>query len=262
MDVSQSLLLTTLKSPPDVVRVHLLRELHVRYCVEPAQEFIALVLQVRLDLPWSLGAVRRVGCGLELPSELLLVPPGGTVRDHTDLASDAESRQGRIGRIDVPSVPLGIGVDGLTLRLRDGDLPRRVSGTASDRHDATNIGSRSSRGIVHGERTRDGTGLGGVLDDLHAPERAPHNALDGIDAEVVSEHVQLEADGVADGDVGEVDAVGSSAGGIILLLFVGLPGCRRIGSAAGGTRRSVAAPQNVRAHHEVLGRIQRLSRSQ
>ena len=206
-------------APRHVVRVHLLRQFHVRDGIKAGQEFLALVHEVIGHLPGGGiakgGRVRR----LHVASKFGRVPRGRPVADHAELAGHLQAGGGLEGIVGLPG---RIRVNGLPLHLADGNLPGRVLRVAGDGQDGTDKGAVRVAGVRHTIVTRAATTLHGKFHRLHAAKTAAHDGLNGIYLQMIAQQLQLQADRILDATRRESSCrtlgryVGSTLTGLVL----------------------------------------------
>ena len=219
-----------------VVAVHRVRDLEIGVRVEAGEELARLVLEITLD--GKRGAEARGVLLQPLPAALepvllLLAPEAaveeveGEIGDVRDLARLGEPHE-RAGAVVVivATAPAGVERD----RVAPHDVERerlRVERRARGDHHR----------LVHLARMR-----GDPLDHLDAAETAAHESREVRHADLAQERA-VDLHRVADRESRKGRAVGTSSGGI----------------DGGGTGRSLATAQHVRAHHAIAVRVNGLA---
>ena len=178
-------------------------------------------------MPWYSRYERTWNLPLFVPPELLVEGLGRPVAHHGHLAGDAQARRRRVARVEAAAVPLGVRVDGLALRLRGADLPRRVVGAARDGRDGLHVAAAAER----------------PLQRLHATQGATDHRGDAVGPDAVLHHVQVRVHRVSHAHLREVDEV--------------LLARRRVDAQRPGA--PVAGAEDVGADDEVLVRVKGLA---
>mmetsp|Transcript_17151 Transcript_17151/g.37226 ORF Transcript_17151/g.37226 Transcript_17151/m.37226 type:complete len:380 (-) Transcript_17151:928-2067(-) len=178
LHVRQHVLRRTAPSTPDIVRIHLFRQLDIRHRIETVQELPPLILQVALHLPRRLRPIARSALVRQRPPELLVISQRRPVAHHGNLPGHGESRVRRIAGVVPSPAPLGIGVDGLALRLADAYLPRRVLRAAGYGHGRAHEGFDAA--VAFCDEFPDAVGSDGaaaLLADEEGPGGGPGNQI-------------------------------------------------------------------------------------
>ena len=164
---------------------------------------------------------------LQAAAELAVQRLLGQVGDVRGHARDGEPVARHLAvRVIVAAAPVRIGHDGLAADLVEGDVLRGMPGGRRDRH-----GAEHAVGVARGP-----------FQHLHAAHRSADDAEQLVDAEVIDQ-AHLRIDHVADGDDGEVEAVGLA----------------RARVDRGGPRRAHAAAEDVGADDEEAVGVDRLA---
>mmetsp|Transcript_10498 Transcript_10498/g.19772 ORF Transcript_10498/g.19772 Transcript_10498/m.19772 type:complete len:246 (+) Transcript_10498:85-822(+) len=199
-------------------------------------------------------------------------------------------------RVDSAILPLWIGVDGLALRFRNANLPRRMGCPTSNRdrtshkrlNPSISLGRefpnairnsahpyricllRSNTSSVGIETASYGTSRSGhntVFHALHSSKAPTNHAFDRVDLQFIFKKQQLKTNRIPYRDIWEINSINR----LILLI---LRDFRRYvtmtfgvvlvvtGSQTFWTRAAIATPENVTANDEVLIGVECFSRSE
>mmetsp|Transcript_20186 Transcript_20186/g.40532 ORF Transcript_20186/g.40532 Transcript_20186/m.40532 type:complete len:246 (+) Transcript_20186:644-1381(+) len=199
-------------------------------------------------------------------------------------------------RVDSAILPLWIGVDGLALRFRNANLPRRMGCPTSNRdrtshkrlNPSISLGRefpnairnsahpyricllRSNTSSVGIETASYGTSRSGhdtVFHALHSPKAPANHAFDRVDLQFIFKKQQLKTNRISHGDIREVDPINRLVMLILRNFGRNVPMTFGIvlvvpGSQTFRTCTAVAASENVTANDEVLIGIECFSRSE